>query len=324
MYNLSTRLRGTQRDRDAHFPPYDSTAEEGREAPLLMTLVAIVTDSAASLPPSLRAQLNIEVVPLNLILDSQSFPDEAGSNGNFYQMLKAARGIPKTAGASPGDHLAAMRRAAERAPAILCITVATRFSGTYDAAVEAAGLLRQEQPDVRVEVIDSQSAAMGQGFVVLEAARLAAQGATLDEVIAHARAVMPHVGLVAVIDTLEYLSRGGRVPRIQAWASALLSVKPIIELRERDIHLVTRTRTRRRAVAQLIPILEQRGYRGEKLHLCVQHTAVPQEAEVLAEEARERLQPAELAVSEFTLVMGAHTGPGLLALAYYVERNGDA
>jgi DegV family protein with EDD domain len=127
------------------------------------------------------------------------------------------------------------------------------------------------------------------------------------------------VGIVAVIDTLEYLARGGRVPRIQAWASALLSVKPIIELRQQDIHLLARTRTRRRAVAQLIPILEQRGLSGERLHLCVQHTNVLDEAEHLAEEASRRLRPADVAVSEFTLVMGAHIGPGLLGLAYYVE-----
>ena len=102
---------------------------------------------------------------------------------------------------------------------------------------------------------------------------------------------MPRVGIVAVIDTLEYLARGGRVPRIQAWASALLSVKPIIELRQQDIHLLTRTRTRRRAVAQLIPIFEQRGLSGKRLHLCVQHTNVLDEAEELAKEAQKRLSP---------------------------------
>lgn len=284
-----------------------------------MTKVTVVTDSAASLPAALRAEYDIEVVPLNLVFEDRSYPDGLESNGNFYRALKASRRPPTTTGASPGTHLEALKRAASKAPSILCVTVSSQFSGTYNSAIQAADLLKEERPEILVEVLDSRSAAMGEGFVVLEAARAAARGADLAGVIAHAKEVMPHVGVVAVIDTLEYLARGGRVPRIQAWASTLLSVKPIIELRQQDIHLVTRTRTRRRAVAQLIPIMEQRGFRGSSLHLCVQHTNVLKEAQELAEEAARRLQPAEVAVSEFTLVMGAHIGPGLLGLAYYVE-----
>ncbi len=284
-----------------------------------MARVAVVTDSAASLPASLRAEHDIEVVPLNLVFDDHSYADGLETNGNFYRALKAARRPPTTTGASPGTHLEALRRAAAKADSVLCITVSAQFSGTYDSALQAAALLKQERPGTEVVVLDSRSAAMGEGFVVLEAAKAAAAGGSLADVKAAAEGAMPRVGIVAVIDTLEYLARGGRVPRIQAWASALLSVKPIIELRQQDIHLLTRTRTRRRAVAQLIPILEQRGLYGERLHLCVQHTNVLDEALGLAEEAQQRLHPAEMAVSEFTLVMGAHIGPGLLGLAYYVE-----
>jgi len=284
-----------------------------------MAKVAVVTDSAASLPASLREQYDIEVVPLNLVFEDRSYPDGLESNGNFYQALKAARRPPTTTSASPGTYLEALKRAATKAPSVLCITVSSRFSGTYQAATQGAQMLAEERPDVTVEVLDSQSATMAEGFVVVEAARAAAAGADLAGVVRHAREVMPRVGIVAVIDTLEFLARSGRVPRIQAWASALLSVKPVIELRDQDIHLVTRTRTRQRAVAQLIPILEQRGLRGSRLHLCVQHTDALQDAQRLAKEATDRLQPSEIAVSEFTLVMGAHTGPGLLGLAYYLE-----
>ncbi len=285
-----------------------------------MRQVAIVTDSAASIPSSLSAQYEIDVVPLNLVFDDRSYPDSVDRNTDeFYQSLKSARRPHTTAGPSPGSQLEAMRRAAQRAPSVLCIAIAGQFSGTYSSAVQAAETLKESLPDIQVEVLDSQTAAMGQGFVVLEAAKAAAQGADLAAVVARARDVMLHVGLVAVIDTLDYLARGGRVPKVQAWASALLSVKPIVELRQGEVQLLTRTRTKRRAVRQLIPILEQRGHKGQGLHLCVQHTNAPREAEELAREARKQLQPAELLISEFTLVMGAHTGPGLLALAYYVE-----
>ena len=199
-----------------------------------MRQVTIVTDSAASLPPDLRARYEIEVVPLNLVFENHAYPDGLDDNHHFYQSLKSARRPPTTTGASPGTHLEALRRAAQRAPAVLCITVSTQFSGTHDAAVQAAVMLKEGLPDLQVEVMDSGSAAMGEGFVVLEAARAAAEGADLPAVMARAREAMPGVGLVAVIDTLEYLSRSGRVPRVQAWASALLSVKPIIELRQQQ------------------------------------------------------------------------------------------
>ncbi|MCJ7830974.1 MAG: DegV family protein [Dehalococcoidia bacterium] len=285
-----------------------------------MRQVAIVTDSAASIPQSLSSRYEIDVVPLNLVFENRTYPDAVdGNTQQFYRSLKSARRPPTTTGASPGDHLQALRRASQRAPAVLYISVSNRFSGTYDSALQAAAALKEERPDLQVEVLDSQAAAMAQGFVVLEAARAAAQGADLPAVISRARAVMPHVGLLAVIDTLEYLARGGRVPKVQAWASALLSVKPVLEFRDQDVRLLTRTRTKRRAVAQLIPLFEQRGYKGSGLHLCVQHTNALPEAEELAAAARRRLEPAELLISEFTLVMGAHIGPGLLALAYYVE-----
>jgi DegV family protein with EDD domain len=282
-----------------------------------MPKVAVVTDSAASLPPSVREQYGIEIVPLMLVLDGRSYPDSVDGNAKFYQALKASHRAPTTTSASPGAYLDAFRRAAAKAPSIVCLTVASRFSGTYNAASQGAEMLCQERPDVQVEIIDSESATMAEGYVAIEAARAAAAGADIEEVVTRAKETVPKVGIIALIDTLEYLARGGRVPRVAAWASALLSVKPIIELRNQDVRLITRMRTRQKAIGQLIPILEQRGLRGERLHLSVQHTEAPEDAERLAKEAADRLQPGELTVSEFTLVMGAHVGPRLLGFAYY-------
>ena len=205
-----------------------------------MLKVAVVTDSAASLPASLREQYDIEVVPLTLVLDDHLYPDGMDGNAQFYQALKASHHPPTTTSASPGSYLEAFKRAAARAPAIVCITVSSKFSGTYNSALQGAEMLAEERPNVPVEVIDSESATMAEGFVAVEAARAAAAGADLADVAKRAREVVPKVGIIAVIDTLEYLARGGRVPRVQAWASALLSVKPIIELRDQEVRLVTR------------------------------------------------------------------------------------
>jgi DegV family protein with EDD domain len=287
-----------------------------------MKKVSLVTDSAASLPAELCSRYEIDVVPLNLVLDDRSYPD--GMDGNtdeFYRSLKASRRPPKTAGASPGAHLDAFRRISEKSPAVLYVSVSDQFSGTYSSGVQAAAMLKAERPKVEIEVIDSRRR-HGTRVRVPEAARALKKERPAGAA-RRAQDVIPKVGIVAVIDTLEYLARGGRVPKVQAWASALLRVKPILELRQQDVRLLTRTRTKRRAVAQLVPLLVQRGWKGEGLHLCVQHTNALDEAIELIEEARRELKPVELLVSEFTLVMGVHTGTDF-ALAYYLNLGTEA
>jgi DegV family protein with EDD domain len=160
---------------------------------------------------------------------------------------------------------------------------------------------------------------MAQGFMVLEAARAAAAGADLEAAAARAEALKPRLGIIAMLDTLEYLARGGRVPRVAAWASSLLQVKPIVQFSHEGVRLVARVRVRRRAQERLLALLEERAADARSLHLCVHHADAPEEALALADRARSALKPAELYVSAFTRVMTAHTGPGLLAFAYYVN-----
>jgi len=287
---------------------------------LRMTRLALITDSAACLPPHLAEEYSIDVVPLALVLEGKVYPDQAdGDNHQFYQHLKAARRLPTTASPPPGDYLEALRRAASKAEAALCITVGSRFSVSYDSAMQAAERARVELPTLQVKVIDSGSATMAQGFMVLEAARAAAAGADLEAAAGRAEALKPRVAIIALLDTLDYLARGGRVPRAAAWASSLLQVKPIVEFSHGTVRLVRRVRVRRRAQERLFALLEERAAGARSLHLCVHHADVPEEAQALAEQARSTLRPVELYISEFTWVMSAHTGPGLLGFAYYCD-----
>lgn len=259
------------------------------------------------------------MLPLHLAFGDRVYQDGmSATSAEFYQTLKTARQPPTTAAPSPGTYAETMLRLAQRASAILCITVSRQFSAMYDAAVQGAALARERAPGLDVQVLDSGAAAMAQGFVVLEAARAAREGATIDQVIARAEALMPQVQLLVVLDTLSYLARSGRVPRLMAWASSPFQVKLIVQYRRGSYRPVTIVRTRRRAIDRLVRLLEQRAA-GGALHLCVHHTNVPDEAEVLAQRVREALRPAELFVTEFTQVMGVHTGPGLLGFAFYAE-----
>ncbi len=186
----------------------------------------------------------------------------------------------------------------------------------YDAAAQGAALAREQSPGLDVQVLDSGAAAMAQGFVVLEAARAAAAGASTDEVLQQAYEVMPHVQLLVVLDTLFYLGRTGRVPRLIIWAASPLRLKPVVEFHSGSYRPVAMVRTMPRATARLFQVLEGR-VRGKELHVCVQHTNVPSAAEALAERVRGTLRPKEIFVQEFTQVMGVHTGPGLLGFSFY-------
>ena len=238
----------------------------------------------------------------------------------FYERLRTAPRPPSTSAPSPGAYAETILRAGRDAEAVLCVTVARQFSHMLDAATQGAALAREQAPNLEVRVLDSTAAAMGQGFVALEAARAAQEGASIDEVIARAEPLMPRVQLIVVLDTLVYLARSGRVPKLVVRVSSPpLQLKPIVAFQQGIYRPVTFVRTMRRAVDRLVQELERRT-RGQQLHVCVHHTNVPRQAEELAERVRASLQPRELLVREFTQVMGVHTGPGLLGFAFYTER----
>jgi DegV family protein with EDD domain len=283
-----------------------------------MPTVRVITDSTACLPEALAHQLDIDIIPLYLALGDRVYQDGPRTDAaEFYRMLRASPVAATTAAPPPGAYAEAMLRAAERADAVLCITVSRQFSAMYDAALQGAALALERQPGLDIRVLDSGSAAMGQGFVALEAARAAQEGLPITEVLRRAEALMPKGHLLVALDTLAYLARSGRVPRLIVWASSPLQVKPIVEFRRGSYRPIAIARTRPRAVERLVQALEQRAGRG--LHLCIHHTNAPDDAQALAERLRAALNPVELFVSEFTKVMGVHTGPGLLGFAFYSE-----
>lgn len=279
--------------------------------------VAIVTDSTACIPAELAARHGVRVIPLYLVFEERTYEDGLTSEAaEFYERLAAASQPPTTAAPAPGAYAESILGAGADAGAVLCITVSRQFSAMYDAALQGAALAREQRPELDVRVLDSTGAAMSQGFIVLEAARAAAEGARIDDVIARAEALMPRVQLLVALDTLEYLARSGRVPRLIIWAASPLHVKPIVRFQRGGYLPIAIARTARGAVDRLYRALERQAGAGE-LHVCVHHTNAAEQGELLAERVRAALEPAEIFVSEFTQVMGVHTGPGLLGFAFY-------
>ena len=188
----------------------------------------------------------------------------------------------------------------------------------YDSARQAIEIAKAEAPHADIRLLDSRNAAMAQGFIVLEAARAAASGATIDEVTARAEEMSGRVTLMAMLDTLSYLARSGRVPRVAAWATGMLQVKPIVRFSASGIKLVARTRTRPRALSRMLDLLAA-DVAGRPTHLAVHHANAPEDAATILAAARQRINLVESHLTEFTQVMGVHTGPGLIALAWWCE-----
>jgi DegV family protein with EDD domain len=258
-------------------------------------------------------------VPAHIIVGGRTYADSLTSDTRaFYRELRTSRERATTAAPSPGMYVEAIGRAARRAESVLVITVSAQFSAMYDSARAAIEAVKAESPSLDIRLLDSRNAAMAQGFVVLEAARAAHSGASIDEVVARAEELSGRVTLLAMLDTLSYLARSGRVPRVAAWAAGMLQVKPIVRFTAGDIKLVARTRTRPKALTRMGSLFAELAA-GRPVHLAVHHADALADAEALVETARTRTDIVEAHVTEFTQVMGVHTGPGLVGMAWWCD-----
>ena len=285
-----------------------------------MRKVAIVTDSTSCIPADLVRELDIHVVPLTYVFGDTVVPDDPDMDmPDFYRRLQSAERPPATSPASPGVYVEAFKELLGAVDAVLCITVSARFSGMHRAATVARDMVSEDSSPTRVEVMDSGGAAMLQGFVVLAAARAAAQGASLEEVTRIAESVKSRVRLVAVIDTFKYLGRSGRFPRIVAWGATLIGLKPVLSLRMGQVKPVTVARSREGALRKMLRMLERDTRGKDSIRVAMLHANVPEEAEAFARQVSETVDCTELLMSHLTPVMGIYTGPGVLGITYYAD-----
>jgi len=270
----------------------------------------IVTDSAANIPAEIVAEHDIHVVPMYLKFGESVYQDGVDlPRGEFYAKLEREEVPVSTAAPSAGDYREAFERALTGAAGVVCITVASFVSVSYEAARLAANDLSG-----RVRLVDSKSASMGEGWAVVEAARLAGTGASLERCAARAEEIAAKTQLCATINTFEFLRRSGRVHALLAYAGTALNIKPVFALRGGRIEQLGRPRSRARAIERLVEETRPLAERGP-VHCAVAHASAAEEAEALLARLRAELDCAEALVTEFTPLMGAHTGPGVLGIA---------
>ena len=281
--------------------------------------VAVVVDSSSCLPREFLEKLHIHLVPHELVIDERSFSDGIDIEpGEFYQILERNHTVPTTSSPNPASFMEAFHQAATEAESAVCITLSCNFSATYRSASAAARIAEEELPGFPINVIDSEAAAGAEGLIALEAARGAQQGADLKRVMSRVKELIPRVNLFAFLDTLYYLRRSGRVPRVAAWAGSLLGIKPLTELRLGEARVVGKPRSRAKAMERLVGVMKTR-VEDRPVHVNVMHAHAAGDAEQLRSRVENEFDCRELFISEFTPVMGAHLGPGLLGFAFYTD-----
>ncbi len=272
--------------------------------------VKIVTDSVADIHPDIVAKLGISVIPILLRFGEETFRDGIDiTNEQFYERLSSSKIMPTTAVPSLDMFARTYARLAEETDEILAIMLSSKLSGFYNAAVQSARLVEGK---CRIEVVDSGTAVMAQGFVVIRAAQAAQQGAKLDEIKEIVRRNLPRVDMQAAFTTLEYLKRGGRIGMAQALMGSILRVNPIITLRDGMVKPAGRARSRAKAIDHLYQFVASYSHIEE---LAVEDAACPQDAELMVKRLGAIFPEERIYRTHTTPVIGAHAGPGLLLVA---------
>jgi DegV family protein with EDD domain len=276
--------------------------------------VRIVTDSSCDLPESLASELNIEIVPLFIRFGADELVDrEQISTAEFWARCSRETDLPSTAAPAPGRFEEAIRRAASAgATGVVVINLSSALSATMQSAELAAASGRT---DVPVRVVDSRTVSMGLGLIVVACARAAAAGASLDEVDALARRLVDSCKLWGALDTLENLKKGGRIGGAKAMLASVLSIKPVIEVRDGVVQEGGKQRTRTKALAFLVDKVAAAVASPGIEQLAVLHADCP-DVEAFVTQLR-AVYPGEIIVGEIGAVIGTHAGRGTIGVAYF-------
>jgi DegV family protein with EDD domain len=287
-----------------------------------MSNIGIVTDSVASIPPTLIDALGIRWAPYYIHQGKVVLRDLVTAPGAiFYEWLTTATELPKTANPSAGDYLEIYRAlASEGVREIASIHITSKGSGAYQAALVAREMLMEGMPDLRIEVIDTLNVAMCQGWMVIEAARAALAGRSLSEVVALVKDMIPVTRMIQTADTLKYLYMGGRIGKATHLAGSLLNIKPLIGMEDGVIVPLGQARSRRAAYEKMVDMVEAAVGKMGKIKIAFVHAAAVEEAEKLRVMFEARLTCVESVIAELSPALGVHSGPGTAGVCYFPVR----
>lgn len=280
-----------------------------------MSKVAIVTDSTAYLPSDVLKEYSITVSPQILIWGDESFQDGVDIQPDeFYRKLETAKIMPTTSQVAIVTMKNTFEKLLEAGYDVLGVFISAKLSGTMQSAIQAKEMLPRAA--AKIVLVDSNSTAMAMGFQVLTVARASQAGANLAECQKLAEIARNHTGVYFVVDTLEFLRRGGRIGGAQAMLGSVLNFKPLLELRDGRIESIEKIRTKGKAINRMMDLVVERVAGRTPVRLATLHANAENEARAALEGASARLNPVEQILASLSPVVGSHAGPGTIGLAY--------
>ncbi|MFC1987230.1 DegV family protein [Chloroflexota bacterium] len=284
-----------------------------------MPKVAIVTDSISCLTKELVEQYKIVIVPIRLLVQGKVYRDMVDMTpSQAYELFLQDPESFNTSPASPGHYLEAYREASKQAGNILCVTLSSRLSTGYDMARVAMEQARDELPETAIEVLDSQNVTAAEGFIALAAARAAEDGKSFNEVIRVAQDIRDRVSFLMVVDTIRYVYRTGRIPKVAAQVGSMLNIRPILSNSSGLVRFNGAVRNMEQGINRIIKMMKEKVGQSP-VHVAVMHAYAADRADKLKEQISSEFNCAELWVTEFSPVMGYATGTGTLGLAFYKD-----
>ncbi len=283
-----------------------------------MSQVKIVTDSTADLPPALVKELGINVVPLKVLFGEKVYREGVDiTPKEFYEKLRESEKLPSTSQPSPGEFQEVFQALTEDGSSVISIHISGNMSGTYQAALIAKNAL----PDRDITVIDSKLVSMALGLVVIEAARAAKAGKNNLEIINIAYNVMNKVNTYFVVDTLEYLQKGGRIGKAQALLGTMLNIKPILTLQDGFVASFEKVRGKGKALERILELARKFSdeHEGREIRCALVHADVLDETIAFHQRMISELRCSEHIISDIGAVVGTHAGPGTIALFLYAD-----
>ncbi len=278
--------------------------------------IAIVTDSSANIPTELMQELDIHVIPVWLIWDEVNYKDGVDIQPDaFYARLKTSKTLPTTSQPSTSEFETFFRELGKKYDTIVAPLVSSKMSGTVECAQAAV----EKITDLSIHVVDTLVGSMAHGLVVLAAARAAASGRLVEDVLNAAKAVREKVNLFFVVDTLEFLHRSGRISGAKRYMATALQIRPILQFTDGLIAPLSQARTRRKAVAHMLDLVEERLAGRTMAEASVVNIDCRLDGEALLEAVRARFKPLKLSLAGVSPVVGTIVGPGGLGLAFYPQ-----
>jgi len=282
----------------------------------------VVTDSTSNLSPDLAEEHNVPVIPLNVHWGGESYLDGVTLDSDtFYRWLRERKDFPKTSQPSAGAFIDFFQEVAETyaTKAILGLFISEQMSGTLASAVQAKQELAVVRPDLRLELVDSRSVSMGLGLQVLVAARAAAAGKTLEEAMALAKQCYEREHVIFAVDTLEFLHRGGRIGGAARLLGSALNLKPVLTLENGRVDTLEKARSRGKSLRRVLEIAEERLQGQRPVDVGVMQAEAGADLDSFVQMIWDRLKPVRVYIRTLTPVVGTHSGPGTLGMAFYTS-----